>query len=125
MLLNKAAVEAMGLKNPLGIQMRYGRTFTVIGVTDNVIMGSPFEPVDPMMVLFDPYGANSVSIRLKNSVQPQKVLGSIETIFKKYNPLILSSTSSLTKSSEKNSSPRNLSISSLTFLQALPFSFVV
>src|SRR6476661_7957299 len=85
-LLNKAAVEAMGLKNPLGMQMRYGRTFTVIGVTDNVIMGSPFEPVDPMMVLFDPYGANSVSIRLKNSVQPQKVLGSIETIFKKYNP---------------------------------------
>jgi len=86
MLLNKAAVEAMGLKNPLGMQMRYGRTFTVIGITDNVIMGSPFEPVDPMMVFFDPYGANSVSIRLKNSVQPQKVLGSIETVFKKYNP---------------------------------------
>jgi len=86
MLLNKAAVEAMGLKNPLGMQMRYGRTFTVIGVTDNVIMGSPFEPVDPMMVLFDPYGANSISIRLKTSIHPQKVLGSIETIFKKYNP---------------------------------------
>ena len=59
MLLNKAAVEAMGLKNPVGMQMRYGRTFTVIGVTDNVIMGSPFEPVDPMMIFYDPYGANS------------------------------------------------------------------
>ncbi|HEV8506991.1 MAG TPA: FtsX-like permease family protein, partial [Chitinophagaceae bacterium] len=86
MLLNKAAVEAMGLKNPVGMQMRYGGTFTVIGVTDNVVMGSPFEPVDPMMVFFDPGGASSISVRLKSAVHPQKVLGSIETIFKKYNP---------------------------------------
>ncbi len=44
MLLNKAAVEAMGVKHPVGMQMRYGNDnpFTVIGVTDNVIMGSPF-----------------------------------------------------------------------------------
>ena len=38
MLLNKAAVEAMGLKNPVGMRMKYGGVFTVIGVTDNVIM---------------------------------------------------------------------------------------
>jgi ABC-type antimicrobial peptide transport system permease subunit len=42
--------------------------------------------VDPMMVLFDPSGANSISIRLKNSMSPQKALASIETIFKRYNP---------------------------------------
>ena len=86
MLLNKAAVDAIGLKNPVGMQMRYQRTFTVIGVTDNVIMGSPFEPVEPMMVFFEPNGANSISIRLNKAVQPQKALSSIETIFKKYNP---------------------------------------
>src|SRR4030095_13542784 len=76
MLLNKAAVEAMGLKNPIGMQLRYGRAFTVIGVTDNVIIGSPFEPVDPMMVFFDPNSANSISLRLKNSTSPQKALTS-------------------------------------------------
>jgi ABC-type antimicrobial peptide transport system permease subunit len=86
MLLNKAAVEAIGLKNPVGMQMRYERTFTVIGVTDNVIMGSPFEPIDPMMTFFDPSGANSISIRLNKAVHPQKALASIENIFKKYNP---------------------------------------
>jgi len=86
MLLSKAAVEAMGLRNPVGMQMRYGRSYTVIGVTDNVVMGSPFEPVDPMMVFFDPSGANSISIRLKSSIHPQKALGLLETIFKKYNP---------------------------------------
>lgn len=86
MLLNKAAAEAMGLKNPIGMQMRYEKTFTVIGVTDNVIMGSPFEPIDPMMIFFDPSVANSISIRLNKAVHPQKALGSIENIFKKYNP---------------------------------------
>jgi ABC-type antimicrobial peptide transport system permease subunit len=85
-LLNKAAVEVMGLKNPIGTQLRYGRNLTVIGVTDNVIMESPFKPVDPMIVFFDPNGANSISIRLNASVQPQKALSSIEPIFKKYNP---------------------------------------
>ena len=45
MLLNKAAVEAMGLKNPVGMQMRYGRSFTVIGVTDNVVMESHLNPL--------------------------------------------------------------------------------
>ena len=87
MLLNKAAVEAMGLKNALGMQMRTGNhSHTVIGITDNVIMESPFKPVDPMMVFFDPNGANSLSIRLNKSIQPQKALASIETIFKKTNP---------------------------------------
>ncbi|TMI92399.1 MAG: FtsX-like permease family protein [Bacteroidetes bacterium] len=87
MLLNKAAVDAMGLKNPVGMQMRNGKySHTVIGVTDNVIMESPFKPVDPMMIYFDPYGANSISIRLNNSVRPQKALSSIENVFKKYNP---------------------------------------
>jgi ABC-type antimicrobial peptide transport system permease subunit len=86
MLLNKAAVEAMGLKNPLGMQMKYDRKFTVIGVTDNVIMGSPFEPVDPMVVFFNPNAANTVSIRLKATSAVKRALESIEIIFKKYNP---------------------------------------
>ncbi len=86
MLLNKAAVEAMGLKDPVGMKMRYGKDFTVIGVTDNVIMESPFKPVDPMMIFYDPPNSNYISMRLNNGVQPQKALGSMETIFKKYNP---------------------------------------
>ena len=88
MLLNKAAVEAMGLKNPVGTKMRYGKEYTVIGVTDNVIMESPFKPVDPMMVYFDPGNSNSLSIRLKQSAGLQQSLQSIETIFKKYDPAV-------------------------------------
>ena len=89
MLLNKAAIDAMGLKNPLGMQMRYGgRKYTVLGITDNVIMESPFKPVDPMMVFFGPESSNSISLRLNKQAQLQKALPSIEMIFKKYNPSV-------------------------------------
>ena len=87
MLLNKAAVEAMGLKDPVGMQMRYGpRTYTVIGVTDNVVMESPFKPVDPMMVYYQPDNTFNISIRLNKNVQPQNAIASIQKTFIKYNP---------------------------------------
>lgn len=86
MLLNRAAVEAMGLKNPVGMQMKYGKTFTVIGITENVVMGSPYTPVDPMMIYYDVGPSNAITIRMNQSISIQKTLKSIETIFKKYNP---------------------------------------
>jgi putative ABC transport system permease protein len=87
-LLNKAAIEAMGLKNPLGMQIRNGRPSTIIGILDNVVMESPFKPVDPMMIFYDPSGANSISIRLNQSVSPKKGLAVIESVFKTYNPSV-------------------------------------
>ncbi len=85
-LLNKAAVAAMGLKHPIGTQLKNGRTFTVTGVMDNVIMESPFKAVDPLMVYFDPGASGSISIRLKDNAQPKAALSAIESVFKKYNP---------------------------------------
>jgi len=88
MLLNKAAVEVMNLKNPIGMQMRYGKDYkyTVIGVTDNVIAESPYQPVNPMMIMYKPHWSGNVIIRLANGILPQKALQSVENIFKTYNP---------------------------------------
>lgn len=89
MILNKAAVDAMKLKNPVGMQMRYGRTYTVIGVSANVIMTSPFEPAYPMLIVYEPgEGSSMNTMRLKDGISTQKALASIEAIFKKYNPTV-------------------------------------
>jgi len=89
MMLNKAAVEAMQLKNPVGMQMKYGRrNYTVIGVTDNVIMESPFKPVDPMMIYFNPDRSNAINIRLNQAASLQPALAAIENVFKKYDPSV-------------------------------------
>lgn len=87
MIINEAAVKAMGLKNPIGTQLRYGTyKFNVIGVTNDVVMGSPFQAVDPMLVHFSSNNINSINIRLTASSKPQQALKAIEGVFKKYNP---------------------------------------
>jgi putative ABC transport system permease protein len=87
MLLNKAAVAIMQLKDPIGTEMQYGnRKFTVVGITDNIVMSSPYAPVMPMMVLLDRRGSAFFLVRLKDGVQPQQALSRIESIFKRYNP---------------------------------------
>lgn len=89
MMLNKAAVDVMGLKNPIGMQMRYGpKTYTVSGIMSNVVMESPYKPVDPMMIFYKPDNTNIVCVRLSEKTQLQKALKSIEAIFKTYNPSI-------------------------------------
>ncbi|MDM8176394.1 hypothetical protein QT327_18950 [Olivibacter sp. 47] len=86
-LLNRAAVEAMGLKDPIGMEMRFGdEKYNVIGVTENVVMESPYQPVDPMLTFYNPTATGVISLRLRDGISPQKALPFIETVFKKYNP---------------------------------------
>jgi putative ABC transport system permease protein len=86
MLLNKAAVEAMKLKNPIGMEMRYGKKYTVAGVMDNIVMASPYDPVEPLMIYYDPNSSSMVNVRFKDGVTPQAGIKAMEPIFKKYNP---------------------------------------
>ncbi len=87
MLLNKAAIEAMHLAHPIGALMRYGpRKYTVIGVTDNIVMEIPYKPVDPQMTYYRPDNLHVISIRLKKGAALQKAVASLETLLKKYDP---------------------------------------
>lgn len=87
MLLNKAAIDAMHLTNPLGQVLRYGpRKYTVIGVTENIVMESPYMPVDPLMTYYEPGNTTTITLRLSQGVMPQKALAAIEPLFKRYDP---------------------------------------
>lgn len=86
MLLNKAAITIMGLKDPIGMEVGYNnKTYTISGIIDDVVMESPYKPVEPMMVINFPAYSNSIAIRLNNDVPPHKALSSIERVFTKYN----------------------------------------
>ncbi|MBZ4191473.1 ABC transporter permease [Niabella beijingensis] len=86
-LLNKAAVEAMNLEHPIGMEMRFGdEKYNVIGVTGNVIMESPFQPVDPMLTFYNPRSTGVISLRIADKMPLRNALSSIEGVFKKYNP---------------------------------------
>ncbi len=88
-LLNKTAVEAMGVKNPVGMQvqlMPYKKKWTVVGVVDDVIMDSPFAEVEPGFFTCIPTWIEDVTIRLNKTNNMSKTLAGMESIFKKLNP---------------------------------------
>ncbi len=87
-LLNKTAVDEMGLDEPLGLKLIYGEQeeYTVLGVTDDVVQESPFEPVDPMIIFYSPGNTNYISLRLRDQVTPKEALPVIEKLFRTHNP---------------------------------------
>ncbi|MBC7865750.1 MAG: FtsX-like permease family protein, partial [Bacteroidia bacterium] len=87
MLLNKTAVEVMGLKNPVGMQMRYANTiYTVKGVVDDIVMESPFKPVSPLMIYYDDKSSGFINLRLNQAIPAHQSIKYAEAIIKKYNP---------------------------------------
>lgn len=87
-LLNETAVQTMGLKKPIGAIIRNGSDqWHVVGVVKDFIMGSPYEPIDPLMIHGPASWFNYINFRLnpKNSVTDN--LSKAESIFKEHNPL--------------------------------------
>jgi putative ABC transport system permease protein len=78
----------MQLKNPVGTLLHYGpgKSFTVIGEIDNVVMTTPYEPVEPLMVLYNNSGTYCMSVRLNNGVQPQRAIALLKGIYARYSP---------------------------------------
>lgn len=86
-LINKAALQLMDLKDPIGTELDlWGGKRKLIGVVDDVLMGSPYQPVKPMFVILDPDWIDAVTIRLKKTEDLQASINTVKTIFEKYAP---------------------------------------
>jgi putative ABC transport system permease protein len=86
-LINKAALDIMGLKDPIGTKVDlWGGKREIVGVIDNVLMGSLFREVTPSMIVHMPTWVNAVTIRLAKTNDLSGAMKRLEAIFKKYNP---------------------------------------
>jgi len=86
-LLNEAAVKAMRLKNPIGQTIKNGNiNLHVVGVIKNFIMGTPYQPVTPMIIGGPSFGYNVINFRLNTQPSYAANLAKAETVFKLYNP---------------------------------------
>lgn len=87
MILNQTAVDQMELENPLGTKVRInGHEYTIVGVMDDIMMGSPYHPAARTIFLFTPSWMDNVLIRLPETASLSKVMSGIEEVFKEYNP---------------------------------------
>ncbi|SDB48828.1 ABC-type antimicrobial peptide transport system, permease component [Flavobacteriaceae bacterium MAR_2010_188] len=92
-LINKTAVKYMGLKDPIGKYIKDedvedpNPPLKIIGVVDDVITQSPYEPVKQGLYVFDKYGNSSYyNLRLNPNKSVSENLGLIEATFKKNFP---------------------------------------
>lgn len=86
-VLNEAAVEYMGLKNPVGKTIRWrGENHKVIGVVKNIITESPFEPVRQAVYSIDYGNTNWIALKLRSDKSITQSLAQIETLFNRYVP---------------------------------------
>jgi putative ABC transport system permease protein len=91
-ILNKTAVEILNLTEPIGqtIQM-WGSQWNIIGVMDDVLMGSGSTQIGPLVMTMDPTWSSTITVRLPNQLQGENSnlaasLKKVEDVFKKYNP---------------------------------------
>ncbi|HZY78781.1 MAG TPA: ABC transporter permease [Cyclobacteriaceae bacterium] len=84
--VNKAAVKVMGLKDPIGTELDlWGKKRKLIGVYDDVLMGSPYDEVKPMFAVLDDWWG-SLTVRLAKTNDLPGSIKKVEEIFKKFGP---------------------------------------
>jgi putative ABC transport system permease protein len=85
-VINKAAADAIGWEDPVGNKVKiWGDERTIIGVMENIIMGSPYDPVDPLALVMLPGWSSTISVRLGRT-DLSAAIAEVESVFKKLNP---------------------------------------
>jgi putative ABC transport system permease protein len=93
-ILNESAVTYMGLKHPVGTNMKYLYTsyhdnnFRIIGVVKDMVMNSPFTPTKPTIFTMDSaaQSLNVITVKINPAMSTAKAMPVIGAVFKKYNP---------------------------------------
>lgn len=92
-IVNEAAVDYMGVKDPVGQEFvdvdevgkrKWSRT--IVGVVKNLVMESPYNPVRPTLYFYDEEALNVLNVRIEPSVSTGLALQRIETVVNKVVP---------------------------------------
>lgn len=86
-VINEAAVKYMELQNPIGETIDWdGEKFKIIGVAENMITQSPYDPIQPTIFFINFNRANFVNIKVRPEVAMNAALSSIEKVFFNIDP---------------------------------------
>ncbi|MEO9474834.1 MAG: ABC transporter permease [Cyclobacteriaceae bacterium] len=87
-VINKTALDMMDLgDDPIGTQLDlWGGKRKLIGVTEDVLMGSPYQAIPPTFFVLNPDWVSYVTVRLKKTNNLQASLSTVESIFNTHNP---------------------------------------
>jgi ABC-type antimicrobial peptide transport system permease subunit len=84
-VVNNAAMDLMQLDDPIGAELElWGQKRTLIGIIDNILMGSPYQEVKPLFMIMDDWGGY-ITMRISKTSDLKAALKDINEIYKKYN----------------------------------------
>jgi putative ABC transport system permease protein len=85
-ILNEKAVKAIGFKEPVGQIVRlFGKPYTVVGVSANMINNSPYDSVQPAIFIGGSY-TGEILVKIKPGLNAHTALVGMEPVFKTYDP---------------------------------------
>jgi putative ABC transport system permease protein len=85
-LFNEKAIQAMGLKDPIGKKVKhYSGERTIVGVLKDFQYESLYEPIKPVCILFNPQNTMFVMIKLEAGKE-QKTIASLQNFYSSFNP---------------------------------------
>ncbi len=83
-IFNKAAIKAMGIKNPIGKTVNFYGNRQIIGVVDDFHFESLFEKVKPFFFKIDYENGGNILVRIKRGSE-KIAIENIEKIYKEFN----------------------------------------
>jgi ABC-type antimicrobial peptide transport system permease subunit len=88
LIINKAAVRFMGLKDPIGQPITWlGHPKHIIGVVKDMIVESPYQAIQPFVYYIQTdYAKSNVILRLNPNAGVKQTLATIGKVFKQYDP---------------------------------------
>ncbi|SDS55218.1 ABC-type antimicrobial peptide transport system, permease component [Mucilaginibacter mallensis] len=90
-VLNETAVKYMGLKDPVGQNLNFGKNnkvYKVIGVVRDMVMGSPYEPAKQTIFYIGDTNFDSMILRINPAMSSHEAISKIAGICQRYMPSV-------------------------------------
>lgn len=86
-ILNETAAKFIGFKNPINEIITWNKKeYKVIGIIKDMVMQSPFEPIQPTVFFLNYDWANMIFVKLNPQLSASEGLEKVEKVFQKHNP---------------------------------------
>ncbi len=86
LILNQAAIDAMGLKNPVGQAVNFwGKQKQIVGVVKNFHFQSLHEKVNPMIMTYDPGKTLTMMVKI-SAGQEKESIAELKNLYARFNP---------------------------------------
>ena len=86
-VVNEAAVRLIGFTDPVGQMLDWdGDKFTLVGVVEDMVVGSPFQEIQPMFYYLDHDKQNILDIKLAGGRPMTELLEGVKNVLSEFDP---------------------------------------